>query len=391
MATLVAEGHAAAAPLLRRAASGFSGPEASVDEALKWGWFCTAASNALWDDDGLRATCARQLDIVRDTGALAGAQTHLTALGTLAARSGDFAECESLMAESAAMAEATGAQVAPYNQMLVLALKGSAAEAQALIEATIGRRDELQQGLAVTVARWAASLLYNGLGRFDDALEAATAAAATPNEPFAAVWSLPEVVEAAVRADAMGVARAAVKRLISTTQPSGTNFGLGVEARCRALVSQGDGAEMLYRSAIDRLVGTRMRAELARAHLLYGEWLRGEGRGTEARLQLRRAYDMFAGMGVGAFAERTRRELEAAGETVSRRAAHVEVHLTPQERQIAQLACEGLSNPEIGARLFLSARTVEWHLGKVFAKLGIQSRLELSTALPGTEPGPAGS
>ena len=198
---------------------------------------------------------------------------------------------------------------------------------------------------------------------------------------FAAMWSLPELVESAARTGASDVARGAVEQLTETTRPAGTDWGLGVEARSRALVSEGPVAEGLYREAVERLRRTKLRADLARSHLLYGEWLRREHRRVDARAQLRAAHDHFTSMGMDAFAERARTELFATGGKARKRTVETRDELTTQERHIAQLARDGLSNPEIGARLFLSPRTVEWHLRKVFTKLEIHSRHELSSAL----------
>jgi DNA-binding CsgD family transcriptional regulator len=205
------------------------------------------------------------------------------------------------------------------------------------------------------------------------------------------LWALPELVEAAARAGDTELARDALGRLAETTQPSGTDLALGIEARCRALLSEGKTADHLYQEAIDRLGRGPLRTELARAHLLYGEWLRRERRRVDAREQLRRAYDAFASMGAEAFAERARRELVATGEKLRKRRDETRDELTPQEEQIARLARDGLTNPEIAAQLFLSTRTVEWHLQKVFGKLGIKSRTALHDALPdaGREPEPA--
>jgi DNA-binding CsgD family transcriptional regulator len=196
------------------------------------------------------------------------------------------------------------------------------------------------------------------------------------------MWALPELVEAATRTGDAELARDALERLAETTQPAGTDFALGIESRSRALTSAGEFAEGLYREAIDRLLRTQLRPELARAHLLYGEWLRREGRRIDAREQLRTAYDLFATIGMEAFAHRARRELLATGEKVRRRSAEARAQLTPQEEQIARLARDGLSNPEIGAQLFISARTVQYHLGKVFTTLGIGSRSQLRRVLP---------
>ena len=199
------------------------------------------------------------------------------------------------------------------------------------------------------------------------------------------MWALPELVEAAARCGNSELAAEALERLAETTRPGGTDFGLGIEARSRALVSEGPAAEGLYREAIDRLGRTQLRPELARAHLLYGEWLRRAGRRTDAREQLREAYEMLTVMGVEGFAGRARRELLATGENVRKRSIQTTGDLTAQEAQIARLARDGLSNPEISTQLFLSPRTVEWHLRKVFTKLGISSRRQLRGALPDAE------
>jgi DNA-binding CsgD family transcriptional regulator len=255
------------------------------------------------------------------------------------------------------------------------------AEATALIEATIRRATAEGQGFAATGALWAAAVLYNGLGRHEQALAVAERASSDPLLLYASMWALPELIEAAARTRNAAIARDALERLAGTTQPAGTDFGLGIEARSRALLSEGDAADGLFREAIERLGRTRLRSEVARAHLLYGEWLRRQNRRVDGRGQLRIAHDMFTSMRMDGFADRARRELVATGETVRKRTVESSDELTPQERQIALLARDGLSNPEVGTRLFISPRTVEWHLRKVFAKLAISSRKELSSAL----------
>jgi DNA-binding CsgD family transcriptional regulator len=219
-------------------------------------------------------------------------------------------------------------------------------------------------------------VVCNGLRRYEEAVTAAQQACWDPVDLYGSGWALPELVEAAVRCGQAGLARDALERLAATTQPAGTDWGLGIEARSRALVSEGAAADELYREAIDRL-GRALRPELSRAHLVYGEWLRREGRRLDAREQLRTAYEQFTAIGMEAFAERARMELLATGEKVRKRTVGTRDELTAQERQIAELAGNGLSNPEIAAQLFLSARTVEWHLRKVFAKLGVSSRGQL--------------
>ena len=230
-------------------------------------------------------------------------------------------------------------------------------------------------------------MLLNGLGRYEEALSSALEATEGTPELFVASWALGEVVEAATRSGRTDQARRAVARLQEQTEGVRAEWALGVVALSRALVSEGGSAERSYREAVDRLGRTRLRPNLARAHLLHGEWLRREQRRGDARATLRTAHEHFVRIGMEAFAERARRELVATGERVRRRIPESRDDLTMQERQIARLALVGLSNPEIGAQLFLSPRTVEWHLRKVFTKLGIRSRQELAGALPAPDVG----
>jgi DNA-binding CsgD family transcriptional regulator len=288
-----------------------------------------------------------------------------------------------LIAESDSVAAATGSQLPPFAALRLWSLQGREAEASALVEATIQQATAGGAGLAVRVAQWAAAVLYNGLGRYDLAVSAARQVTANDIDPYQSMWALPELVEAAARSGDTELAGAALGRLAATTQPAGTDFALGIEARSRALLTDGAPAEELYREAIDRLRRAQLRPELARAQLLLGEWLRRQGRRVDAREQLRTAHDLFIAIGMEAFAERARRELVATGETARRRTADTGYELTVQEALIARLAREGLSNREIGARLYISARTVQYHLGKVFTKLGISSRAQLDGALTG--------
>jgi DNA-binding CsgD family transcriptional regulator len=378
LALLITEGRAAAAPTLLRAGRAFAHGDLSVGDTLRWGWLAAAASTAVWDDEGRLAIAARTVQLVRDAGALAQLPVILTVLGTVTLLSGDFAGTAATIAEADSVAAATGSRVAPHIALRLLALQGREAEASALLAATMEQAGE--RSITATNAQWAAALLYNGLGRYEEAASAARQATSNTFEPWISMWALPELVEAAARAGDVELARDALQRLAETTQPSGTDWALGVEARSRALLSDSATAEGLHLEAIDRLRRTQLRPELARAHLLYGEWLRREGRRVDAREQLRTAHDLFLTIGMEAFAERTRRELVATGETVRKRSAETRDELTPQEEQIVRLARDGLSNPEIGAQLFLSSRTVEWHLRKVYLKLGIRSRRELWAA-----------
>ena len=259
--------------------------------------------------------------------------------------------------------------------MFLGGLRGHEAEVAPLIQATLAAAEAGGQGGAVTGAHWAAAVLHNGLGRYADALTAAEKATRDATV-FTSILVVPELVEAAVRTGNTEVAAGALQRLTETTQPSGNDLALGVEARCRALLS-GETAERLYHEAIGRLGRTQLRPDLARAHLLYGEWLRRQGRRVDARQHLRTAYDMLTAIGMAAFAERARRELIATGERVNKRTAETPDQLTAQEALIARLARDGQSNAEIGAQLFISTRTVEWHLRKVFTKLGVSSRRQL--------------
>jgi DNA-binding CsgD family transcriptional regulator len=375
LALLTTDGHAAAAPVLQRAATALAG--IPVDDVVRWGWMATAASNAVWDNDGAHAISVRQVKLIRDAGALAELPLYLSALGLASAWMGNFADAASNIAEADTVAAATGSHFAPYALLRLRALQGREAEASAAIEqATAGGPS------AALYAQWAAAVLYNGLARYAEAARAARQATSNTFEYWVSVWALPELVEAAMHAGDVELARDALGRLAQTTQPAGTDFALGIEARSRALLSDGTAANDLYREAIERLSRTRLRTELARAHLLYGEWLRREGRRTDAREQLRAACEMTEAIGMAAFAERAHRELLATGEKARKRGPGTREELTPQEEQIARLARDGLSNPEIGAQLFVSARTVEWHLRNVFAKLGITSRRQLPTALP---------
>jgi DNA-binding CsgD family transcriptional regulator len=375
---LATDGYAAATPTLRRAATALA--HVPVEDVLKWGWASASASMAIWDDEGMRAISARQVDLVREAGQLAQLPVHLSVLAYSRASMGDFRGAASLIEEVDSVTAATGSQIAPYALLKLRALQGKETEASEPIAIAI------EQGFPYGYL--AAAVLYNGLARYEEAASAARQAAEASFEPWAHMWALPELVEAAARTGDSRLVCDALDRLAAATQPAGTDWALGLEARCRALVTEGADADGLYREAIERLGRTVIRPELARAHLLYGEWLRRERRRGDARPQLHTAYDQLTSIGMEAFAERARRELAATGKTVRKRTVETQDELTSQERQVALFARDGMSNSEIGARLFLSQHTVAYHLRKVFAKLGINSRRELAAALPGSEPEP---
>ena len=379
------DGRPAAAPILARAAVGFAGDDASVEEVLSWGWLATAAAVMVWDYDTCLAVSGRGVELARDSGALNVLAVSVNVLGQAVGLGGDLGSVAMLAAEADAVTEATGARVAPYAGLVLAGLQGREAEASGLIEGTIDQATAGGQGTAVQYANWANSLLLNGLGRYPEALAAAKAASDDTPELFVSVWAASELIESATRSNEPDLARNALERIVAATAVAGTDWALGIQARARALLSEGEAAEADYREAIERLGRTRLRPELARAHLLFGEWLRRENRRVDARAELRAAHDLLTAIGMEAFAERARGELQATGEKVRKRTVETRDELTSQERQIARLARDGLSNPEIGARLFLSPRTVEWHLRKVFSKLGIRSRRELASALPGSD------
>ena len=382
LAQLITEGLAAAAPALRRAVGAFRGEQISVDKGLQWGVLASSAAVELWDFESWDAVITRQMELARDAGALAPLSIALNGEGIVVTWRGDFAAAARVIVEADAVTHATGTRIAPYGAMLLAALRGREAEARTLIDATIRDATAGGEGLAVQYAQWTTAVLDNGLGRYEDALAAAQQASEVTPELFIAVWALPELIEAAVRSGNAALAPAALERLVASADASATDWALGIAARSRALASEGEAAEGLYRESIERLARTRVRVELARAHLLYGEWLRREHRRVDARAQLRTAHDMLVSMGADGFADRARRELLATGAKVRKRRDETRDELTAHEAQIARLARDGLSNPEIGARLFLSPRTVEWHLKKVFTKLGISSRIALHDALP---------
>ena len=382
LAALITEGRVAAAPKLRQAVQRFLGDEVSADQWFQWGVLASSAAVAVWDFDSWDAVSTRQIELARGAGALTLLSIALNGQGLIATWRGEFETAASLSAEDEALKEATGTRIAPYGAMLLAAYQGRTAEASTLTEATIKDAVARGEGLGIELAQWTTAVLDNGLGRYEEALTAAEQASEETPEPFISAWALPELIEAAVRSGKTWRAAEALQRFAETANAGDADWAVGIEARSRALLTEGEAAEDLYLEAIDRLGRTRLRPERARAHLLYGEWLRRENRRVDARQELRGAYDAFVSIGADGFADRARRELLATGERVRKRTADTRDELTPQEELIARLARDGLSNPEIGARLFISPRTVEWHLRKVFDKLGISSRKALHDALP---------
>jgi len=384
LAVLVTDGRAAAAPMLRRAARSFAEDAIAVEEGLRWGWAATIAAWVLWEVEGWQSIVLRQLQSAREAGLLVHLLRYVNQLGLNTIWCGDFATSASLIAEADAIAEATGTRFTPFAAVILAGFRGSEADATWLIEVVTKDARATRQDVGIQFCQLVSGILYNGLGRYEKALEEARQASEQTPELHVSAWALPELIEAASRTGQTRVAADALDRLAAVASAAQTDWASGIHARSRALLSDGEDAETAYREAIERLSRTRLRPELARAHLLYGEWLRREGRRADARAQLRTAHDMFDAIGMAAFAERARGELAATGETAGKRTAvAMNEELTGQEAQIARLARDGLSNPEIGARLFISARTVQYHLGKVFTKLDISSRSQLDRVLPG--------
>jgi len=322
----------------------------------------------------------RHVQIARDKGLYGALPISLGYLGSMRAHEGNLEAADSLLAESDAVIAKTGNPTF-LTRLLLAGYRGDEAESSMLNEALEQAATARGFGLILTVCEYTTSLLHNGLGHYERALDAAQQASANDDVSLS-LWSLPELIEAAVRSGKPESAVAAYDRFAERARAAGSDLARGMEARSRALVNDHASAEAAFDEAIELLGRTRLRLPFARARLLYGEWLRRENRRVDARVQLRAAHEMFSDFGANAFVERARRELAATGETVRKRTDEARGQLTAQEHQIAQLAGDGHTNPEIGAQLFLSPRTVEWHLRKVFMKLGISSRRELRGALP---------
>jgi DNA-binding CsgD family transcriptional regulator len=382
LTVLFTDGYEVAAPLQQRTLRAFRDDDLTVEEGLRWLWLASAVAADVWDYESWSVLSARHEQMARASGALSELPLALNSRAVVLLFAGQLDAVASVVQELNAVQQATGMNLAPYGELGLAAWRGRELQARDLIEAAMGDVVSRGEGVGVTNTQWSKALLLNGLGRFPEAVVAARQAAEQPHELASANWGLSELVEAAARSGQPELAADAFARLEVMTNAAGTDWALGTEARAHALLADGDAAERLYREALERFGRTRQRAELARSRLLYGEWLRRAGRRVDAREQLRAAHELFAGIRAEAFAERSRRELLATGETLSRRTSQTRDVLTPQEAQIARLAAEGETNPEIGARLFISPRTVEYHLRKVFRKLNVSSRWELAEALP---------
>ena len=381
LALLVTEGYPAGAPVLRQAVSAFRGTDVSREEKLRRHWLACHVASIMWDYASWDVLSDRQVRFARDAGALITLPIAYNTRAGIHLLAGEFTEAASMVAQAESVTEATGSSIAPYGALALAVFRGQEAHAAQLIQTATDDAGRRGEGAALSFAQWAAAVLGNSLGRYEDALAAAQRASEDSPAVIFASWALVELIEAAVRAAVPERAAGALQRLSGIARACGTDWALGAEARSRALVSDGQVAENFYREAIDRFGRTRLRVDLGRAHLLYGEWLRRQRRRRDARDQLGRAYEIFDSIGAAAFADRARTELRATGGHARQRTIETPDTLTAQEALIARLAGDGASNPQIAAQLFISPATVAYHLRKVFTKLGVSSRSQLAPAL----------
>jgi DNA-binding CsgD family transcriptional regulator len=390
LATRFTDGFVAGIRPLRQALGAFRSEHGRHEEEARWLWLACRVAPELWDDEAWHELATSAVRLAREAGALTVLPITLTYRAGVHVHAGEFAAASALIEEADVITDATGNAPLSYTSLVLAAWRGEEARALTLIKAGVQAARARGEGRMIGLAEYATAVLYNGLGRYEAAVTASQRAC--DHEDLGLLgWALIELVEAAARTGAGDVAAEALHRLEERTRAAGTNWSLGSAARSRALLSRGQAAETLYREAIDRLARSRIAVNLARAHLVYGEWLRRENRRVDAREHLRAAHEMFMRFGAEAFAERARRELLATGETVRKRMIDTREALTAQEALVARLAAQGRTNPEIGAQLFISARTAEYHLHKVFTKLGISSRRSLRDALrdPTQEVSPA--
>jgi DNA-binding CsgD family transcriptional regulator len=383
IAALFTDSYATAVPILRRAHSAFDVGDMPASEQVRWKWLATVLSVHLWDDSRWQAISEAHVQIAREAGALGELPLALSQRVYAHLFSGELTTASLLVDEIRAASEATGSNLTPYGAVGLAALRGRESEAIALIDESREDATRRGEGVGLSVLDWAQALLYNGLGRYDEARVAALRLAEYPHDLSTSNWGKVELIEAAVRGGTPELAVAACSSLTDMAAVVASDWAVGIAARSRALLAEDHRAEELYVEAVDRLGRSRMAVDLARAHLLYGEWLRRQRRRIDARGQLRTAHDLFSDFGMEAFAERARVELEATGEHARKRTVDTLGQLTPQEAQISRLVAQGNTNREIAAQLFISPSTVEYHLRKAFRKLGVKSRTQLANRLRG--------
>jgi DNA-binding CsgD family transcriptional regulator len=378
LALMVSGGASAGASALREALTVFRSEQIRTEEGLRWLWLAGRAAAYIWDYDSWDALTARQIELAREAGALTVLPLTLSTRAGVHLFAGKLREAAWLIDEANSVTEATDNRIVPYGALALAAFRGCEPDATRLIEASTTDFVARGEGMGLTLAQWATAALYNGLARYEDALAAAEQAAQDPHELWFSTWTLVELIEAAARSANTERAAGALELLTRAARASGTAWALGIERRSRALLARGEEAEILYRDAIEQLEPTPLRVDLARAHLLYGEWLRRNRRRLEARAQLRNAHRLFTEFGMEGYAERARIELRATGERARKRSVATRDELTPQETQVSRLAAQGATNQEIAAQLFISPSTVEYHLSKAFRKLDVKSRTQLA-------------
>jgi DNA-binding CsgD family transcriptional regulator len=380
LVTRVIDGYVAGAPLMASAIDEFRKQDAVDAVDPRWYDMATRITLDLFDHDAFEELSSRQLELLRSAGLLASLPVGLATRAAADVFAGRLSEAAAHIAEGEAITTAIGGPQLRRSDPLLAAYRGQSRRCLEIVQATLdGGAVEHGQGFSVAAGLFASAVLHNGLGQYGEALSAAEQAVQYDDVAING-YALVELVESAARCGDLPTATDALNRLVERTEVSGTETALGLAARSRALISDGPAAEAEYISAIDHLTHSPAVVFLARTRLIYGEWLRRQNRRVDARTQLRAAVEMFSEMGADGFAERANRELEATGETVRKRQAAPAVELTTQEGYIARLAREGHTNSEIAAQLFISPRTVEWHMGKIFSKLGVSSRRELRNA-----------
>lgn len=374
----ITDGYKSGTTVLKKAVSKFMSDELGSEDRLRWSWIASGAAGLIWDYEGWAALTTKLERLARDVGALSILPMTLSMQVGTCLLAGEMADAAFLVDQVQIVTDASDNTRLPNAALTVAAFRGDEREARALIDATTKDSLPRGEGMAITVALWAKAVLCNGRGHYEEALNAAGDAVSDQNNLWFWAWSAVELIEAASRTGKVAQAKSALERLTESTDASGSEWALGTQARCRALLSDGERAEASYQEALDRLLTTRMNFEVARTRLLYGEWLRRQQRQKDAREQLGRAHDDFERFGMSGFAHRAGSELSATGQRARKRTAETRLDLTPQESRIAELASQGATNQEIAGQLFISSATVEYHLSKVYRKLGIRSRTELA-------------
>jgi DNA-binding CsgD family transcriptional regulator len=387
LALLVTKGRSASAPLLKQALATFCTDDTATEDDLRWLSLAISAAQLRWDIEGWDRVSARYVDVSRDAGALSTLPMALAQRAVLHLFRGDFTAAAAVIQDACQAAKGARSKFPCSAKLALTALRGLESQCVTLVASTTEDLARRGEGSGLIFAHWATAVLYNGLGRYRDALTAAQRTGEDPDEPVFSLWASAELVEAATRCDEPELANAAAEQLTDGARSSGTAWALGIDACTRALTTKGKLAETLYRESLDYLRHTGLQLPIARTKLVYGEWLRRQNRRADAREQLRAADELFTAMGAEGFAERAGRELRAAGERSPKRTISASAGLTSRETQIARLAGDGLSNPDIAAQLYMSRRTVEYHLGKIFAKLAISSRNQINAVLAENDTG----